>query len=70
MKYMADPSYDVGSNGPISIARSQSLITFDPQQAAMTNFAQRPAPPPVSVNAWTGVYDQFEKGRIIGNVVI
>jgi hypothetical protein len=70
MKYMADPSYDVGTNGPISIARSQSLITFDTQQAAMANFAQRPSPPPVSVNAWTGLYDQFEKGRIIGNIVI
>lgn len=70
MKYMADPSYNVGTNGPISMARSQSLITFDTQQAAMVNFAQSPAPPPVSVNAWTGLYDQFEKGRIIGNVVI
>ncbi|WP_173085430.1 hypothetical protein [Fundidesulfovibrio magnetotacticus] len=67
---MADPAYDVGSNGPISMANSNGLITFDPQQVAVEKFAQRPAEPPVSVNAWTGVYDHAEKGRIIGNVVI
>lgn len=68
---MADPAYDVGSNGPISIALSQRLITFEPQQAAMDNFAQKPvAAPPVSVNAWSNMFDQVEKGRIIGNVVI
>jgi hypothetical protein len=37
----------------------------------MDNFAQQSvAAPPVSVNAWSSMFDQFEKGRIIGNVVI
>jgi len=53
------------------VAHSKSLITFDPQQAALDNYAQKPmSAPPVSVNAWTNLYDQIEKGRIIGNVVI
>jgi len=71
MCVMADPAYDVGTNGPLSVALSQRLITFEPQQAAMDNFAQTPvAVPPVSVNAWSSMFEQFEKGRIIGNVVI
>ncbi len=68
---MSDSTYDLGTNGPISVALSKSLITFDPQQAALDNFASKPrTAPPVSVNAWTNLYDQIEKGRIIGNVVI
>ena len=71
MCVMADPAYNVGTNGPLSVALSQRLITFEPQQAAMDNFAQQSvAAPPVSVNAWSSMFDQFEKGRIIGNVVI
>lgn len=71
MNCMADPTYDLGTNGPISVANSRSLITFDPQQAAMDNFEKKPmTAPPVSVNAWTSLYDQIEKGRIIGNIVI
>lgn len=68
---MADPAYNVGTNGPLSVALSQRLITFEPQQAAMDNFAQKTvAVPPVSVNAWSNAFEQIEKGRIIGNVFI
>ena len=67
---MADPAYDVGTNGPISVALSQRLITFEPQQAALESYARRPVAPPVSVNAWSNAFEQIEKGRIIGNVVI
>lgn len=68
---MSDSTYDLGTNGPISVAYSKSLITFDPQQAAMDKFEKQPqTAPPVSVNAWTNLYDQIGKGRIIGNVVI
>jgi hypothetical protein len=46
-------------------------MTFNPQDAAMQSYESRPLTgPPVSVNAWTGVYGETEKGRIIGNVVI
>ncbi|MFZ5428328.1 MAG: hypothetical protein ACOZEN_15290 [Thermodesulfobacteriota bacterium] len=68
---LTDVSYNVGTGGTISVAHSKSLITFDPQQAALDKFARKPmSAPPVSVNAWTNLYDQIEKGRIIGNVVI
>ena len=68
---LTDVSYNVGSGGPISVAWSKSLVTFDNQQAALENFNRAPqTAPPVSVNAWTNLYDQIEKGRIIGNVVI
>lgn len=70
MSDMTDVGYNVGTMGPLSVAHSQSLITFDPQQAALANFAKTPQSPPVSVNAWTSLYDQIDKGRIIGNVVI
>jgi hypothetical protein len=70
MSDLTDVGYNVGTMGPISMANSQSLITFDPQQAALANFAKTPQGPPVSVNAWTALYDQIDKGRIIGNVVI
>ena len=65
---MADSKY---SMGPISLDNSQGLVTFDPQLTAMANFERQPVTPaPVSVNAWTHVFEQAEKGRIIGNVVI
>lgn len=68
---LTDVSFNIGTGGPISVAHSQSLITFDPQQAALDSYAEKPmTAPPVSVNAWTNLYDQIEKGRIIGNVVI
>jgi len=71
MKNMADPAYNVGTNGPFSVALSQSLIHFNPQDAAMKTYEARPLTgPPVSVNAWTGQFNDSEKGLIIGNVVI
>ena len=67
---MADIEYNVGTGGPISMAHSQSLVTFDPQAAAVRNFERASASAQVTVNAWTHRYDQTERGRIIGNVVI
>jgi len=67
---MVDPAYDVGSNGPLSMANSPGLVTVDVRQAALAAFEARPVEPAVSVNAWTGLYEQFEKGRIVGNVII
>lgn len=52
------------------MANSPGLVTVDVRQAALAAFAARPVEPAVSVNAWTGVYEQFEKGRIVGNVII
>lgn len=67
---MADFEYNPGTGGPLSVALSQGLVTFDPQQAAVAKFERTPVSQPVSVNAWTHVYEQAEKGRIVGNVVI
>ncbi|MFP5238393.1 MAG: hypothetical protein ACLGQW_01055 [Acidobacteriota bacterium] len=59
------------STGYISMANAGGLVTGDPQQAAVAKFERAPLPPsPVSVNAWSHAFEQTEKGRIIGNVVI
>lgn len=54
--------------GPISVTPSaKSLMTENVVQAAQVKFEQNPAPSaPVSVNAWTGVYENDGKGRILG----
>jgi len=59
------------STGYISMANSQGLVTSDPQLTAMAKFERNPLPAtPVSVNAWSNVFEQTQKGRILGNVVI
>ena len=76
-------SYDVNNSmGTISVALSNSLMTFNNQQAAVDNFTQQPSAasgtpaqqplsgPPVSVNAWTHLYDQMERGIIATNLVV
>lgn len=57
--------------GPISVALSKSLMTENVTLAAQVKYEQNPPPPaPVSVNAWTGVYEQMMTGRILGNLVV
>lgn len=65
-------SYDVNNSmGPISVALSRSLMTFNNQQAAVDKFVQQPmSGPPVSANAWTNLYDQMERGIIATNLVV
>ena len=65
-------SYDVANSmGPISVANSSSLMTFNNQQAAVEKFVRQPmSGPPVSVNSWTSTYDQMERGIIATNLVV
>lgn len=47
---------------------SQCLVHFDNQQAAEDKFAQQSqSGPPPSANAWTGAYEQRERGLIVHN---
>jgi hypothetical protein len=68
---MSDVTFDLGTRGPISIARSQELVHVNNVLAPTLAFESMPVPAqPVSVNAWNHLYDQIQPGRIIGNIVV
>jgi hypothetical protein len=68
---MSDVTFDLGTRGPLSMAHSPELVHVDNQQAAVQASSSLPLPAqPVSVNAWNGLYNQTQVGRIIGNLVV